>query len=327
MTEIAFSEDEAFNRYSQAQSTLQDHGDKITAHDPTGIDDPEISAALDKHNKRAKDNIDAAGKSMEKGKRAVTGLGDRDRENASRTGKLTPGEAAALKSALSRSSPSGGPAMAPAAMQAPAPTAAPAPASAPMMAPPPAVPAGFVNVAPEAVQSLLKGANFDGAPMGASGSGRAGGKDPIEASKIDFRKTGLEPLTKSQTIALADRAMDNNGYTRDPQKRAVFREILLNQWEHESSRGPDAVNDYDRNNSGPEQVDGYRENCSRGIAQVTAETFMRHHVAGTSNRIYDPESNGSAGVAYMMAKWKIGTDGSNIESVLAERRAANYGAY
>lgn len=326
MTEIAFSEDEAFNRYSQAQSTLQDHGERITAHDPTGIDDPEISAALDKHNKRAKDNIDAAGNSMEKGKRAVTGLGDRDRENASRTGRLTPGEAAALKSALSRPSASAGPAVTPS-VQAPAPMAAPATMPAPMTASPPAMPAGFVNVAPDAVQSLLKGAKFDGAPTGAAGGGRAGGKDPIEASKIDFRKTGLEPLTKSQIIAIADRSMDNNGYTRDPQKRAIFREILLNQWDHESSWSPDAVNDYDLNNRGPEQVDGYRQNCSRGIAQVTAETFMRHHVAGTSNRIYDPESNGSAGVAYMMAIWKIGTDGSGIERVLAERRAANYGAY
>lgn len=333
MTEqIGFDEDEAYSRFSRAQGTLQDHAGRIPAHDPTGIEDPSISDALDKHNQKTKDNIDKAGKTLDIGKKSLSEMGAEDRDNAAKTSRISPEQAAALKSALSRpSGPSGGggaPMMAPAAAApAPMPQAAPAMMAAPMAPQVPTVPAGYVSLAPDALQSLLDGAGVDGSTASSSGGGPVGGHAPIGVDQINFGKTGLGTLTKSQLLALADYSLDANGISKDPQVRAIWHEILEKQWLKESSGVVDAVNKTDSNAHGAIQIDGAPANCSRGVGQLTPETFARYHVAGTSYSIYDPRANGPAGVAYMMAKFKVSPDGAGLQAFLAERRAAGFGGY
>ncbi|OHU47193.1 hypothetical protein BKG82_26420 [Mycobacteroides chelonae] len=338
MTEqVGFDEDEAYSRFSRAQGTLQDHGSRIPAHDPTGIDDPSISDALDKHNKKTKDNIDKAGKTLDTGKKSLTEMGAEDRENAGKTSRIGPEQAAALKSALSRpSGPSGGggaPMMAPAAAApAPMPQAAPAMMAAPAAPQMAAVPAGYVSLAPDALQSLLDGAGVDGSTASGSGGGPVGGKAPINVDQIDFRKTGITTnLTKSQMLALADYSLDANGVSKDPQVRAIWREILQNQWWKECSGVIDAVNKDDLNaKDNPHNefmADGAPKNSSRGVVQITPVNFAKFHVAGTSYSIYDPRANGPAGVAYMMATYNVAADGTGLTEFLARRRAAGYGGY
>ncbi|ORW00148.1 MULTISPECIES: transglycosylase SLT domain-containing protein [Mycobacterium] len=327
--QIGYREDEALGVYTNTQGGLRDQRQALPDHDPSGIGDPAISSALRDHNDKTKSSIDTTDDTLGKGKRAVSDLADTDRASAARARQIDPGGLAALRDALNRPVGPASPLAAPTAEQAPAP-AMTAPAPAPAMPPAPQLAPDMVNIAPDALAKLLAGADLSGAdPAGRSGDfGPAGGHQPLSISGIDFRQTGLNaPLTKSQLVAVIDKALDNNGISRDPQVRAHWRDIMYNQGMRESSGVPDAVNHEDSNAVGPIQADGARLNCSRGLWQTTAETFARYHVGGTSNNIYDPVANASASVAYQMAGHGIGADGNGLAHYHAQRAAAGYGAY
>ncbi|MEB3022932.1 MULTISPECIES: lytic transglycosylase domain-containing protein [Mycolicibacter] len=334
--EIAYNEDEAHGVYSRAQGALSDQRQALPRPDGTGLEDPAISASLRDHHDRTSASIVDTENALGKGKRAVSDLGDVDKQSATRARGIGPGGADALARAMGRAggpaspltAPAGG---APAAM----PAAAPMPAmpatvpAAPMM---PALQPGMVNVAPDALARLVDGANLTAGPLLAGAkSGARGGKQPIAVSGIDFRQPADgTPLRKAEMHALIDKALDNNGI-RDPQVRAHWHDIQYNQGMHESSGVMKAVNKDDRNAVGPVQADGAPLNCSRGPWQVTAETFARHHVGGTSNWIYDGEANGSCSVAYQIAvQAEKGLDLRTLDGIAtyhARRAAANYGAY
>ncbi|PBA69070.1 transglycosylase [Mycobacterium avium] len=324
--DIRYSEDEALGTYTSAQGALRDHRQGLPDHDPNGIDDESISSSLRDHNDKTKRSIDKTDDTLGKGKGSVSDLADADRAGAARTRAVGPGGPAALLDALSQPQ---GPASPLAAPAAPAPAPAPAIAPAAMMPSVPQLAPGMINVDPDALAKLVANADLTGRTAPPIGDfGPAGGHQPLSTSNIDFRKTGLSgPMTKSQIVAVIDKALDNNGISRDPQVRAHWRDIMYQQCLHESSGVPDAVNREDSNATGPLQADGAPLNCSRGPWQVTAETFARHHVGGTSNNIYDPVANASASVAYQMAARGIGVDGQGLAHYHAVRAAANYGSY
>lgn len=82
----------------------------------------------------------------------------------------------------------------------------------------------------------------------------------------------------------------------------------------ESSGSPNAINDYDGNAYGPIQSDGSPLHCSRGIAQCIPDTFASHHISGTSAAIYDPVANIAASMHYVMGRYGVHSDGSNLTS-------------
>lgn len=51
---------------------------------------------------------------------------------------------------------------------------------------------------------------------------------------------------------------------------------------------------------------------SRGLAQVIAATFNAYHAPGTSFNIYDPIANIAAAIRYIVARYGVANDGSNL---------------
>jgi LysM repeat protein len=86
----------------------------------------------------------------------------------------------------------------------------------------------------------------------------------------------------------------------------------------ESSLRPNAVNDWDSNAHGPIQADGYPLHCSRGVAQCIPDTFAAHHSPRTSTDIYNPVANIAASMRYVMSRYGVASDGSNLAAKVAQ---------
>ena len=86
----------------------------------------------------------------------------------------------------------------------------------------------------------------------------------------------------------------------------------------ESSGNANAINSYDSNAHGAIQSDGYPLNCSRGVAQCIPGTFASNHVAGTSANIYDPVANIAASMRYVMNRYGVSSDGSDLVSLVQQ---------
>ena len=80
----------------------------------------------------------------------------------------------------------------------------------------------------------------------------------------------------------------------------------------ESSGRPNAINSHDSNAHGPIQSDGYPLHCSRGVAQCIPDTFASFHEAETSEDIYNPVANIAASMHYVIARYDVSADGSNL---------------
>jgi len=96
----------------------------------------------------------------------------------------------------------------------------------------------------------------------------------------------------------------------------------------ESSGRPNAINGWDSNAHGPIQSDGYPLHCSRGIAQCIPDTFASNHVAGTSTDIYNPVANIAASMRYVIRRYGVASDGSDLISLVQQadrnRQAIGY---
>ncbi|HET8938305.1 MAG TPA: hypothetical protein VFN67_32900 [Polyangiales bacterium] len=100
----------------------------------------------------------------------------------------------------------------------------------------------------------------------------------------------------------------------------------------ESSGNPNACNLWDSNAKTPP---GYRKvkdfgdgisrqgtsklkgrpthfQCSRGIVQCIPQTFAHYHARGTSRNIYDPVACIASSMRYVMARYKVAKNGSNL---------------
>ena len=80
----------------------------------------------------------------------------------------------------------------------------------------------------------------------------------------------------------------------------------------ESSGRANAINHSDSNAHGALQADGFPLHCSRGVAQCIPDTFAAYHAAGTSTSIYDPIANIAASMRYVMSRYGVRSDGSNL---------------
>jgi LysM repeat protein len=86
----------------------------------------------------------------------------------------------------------------------------------------------------------------------------------------------------------------------------------------ESSGQANAINNYDSNALGPIQSDGYPLHCSRGVAQCIPDTFSSYHIAKTSQDIYDPVANIAASMHYVMNRYGVAEDASNLAELVQQ---------
>jgi LysM repeat protein len=86
----------------------------------------------------------------------------------------------------------------------------------------------------------------------------------------------------------------------------------------ESSGNANAINSHDSNAHGPIQSDGYPLHCSRGAAQCIPDTFASNHIHGTSTDIYDPVANIAASMRYVMKRYGVSSNGSDLASLVQQ---------
>ena len=78
------------------------------------------------------------------------------------------------------------------------------------------------------------------------------------------------------------------------------------------------VNLSDSNARGAQMSDGAPANSSRGPAQCIPGTFAGYHQPGTSTSIYEPVANIAASMNYVMDRYDVSPDGSNLASRVAQ---------
>ena len=113
-------------------------------------------------------------------------------------------------------------------------------------------------------------------------------------------------------------ALDVMGIT-DPQARENWSRGLMTAAARESSFNPLAVNtdksDYNVQTSTGSGPDGFPNKASRGGLQTIPTTFAAYHQPGTSTNLYDPVANISAAMNYVMDRYDVSRDGSNVTKV------------
>ncbi|WP_257000441.1 transglycosylase SLT domain-containing protein [Mycobacterium avium] len=152
-------------------------------------------------------------------------------------------------------------------------------------------------------------------PTGASTAGEANATPAaaISTDEVNLKKAGF-PAGPDAYRGYIGKTLDLMGIT-DPVARANWTRGLMTGIGRESTFHPDAVNLGDSNARGPRMVDGAPAGASRGGMQTIPATFAANHQPGTSRDIYDPIANLAAGMNYLMRRYHVARDGSNLSAV------------
>lgn len=114
----------------------------------------------------------------------------------------------------------------------------------------------------------------------------------------------------SMTIDQAiEGALDALGIT-DPEARENWIRGYRVLIERESGGDPNIRNDWDSNADIGQN--------SRGLTQTIPSTFEAYHQAGTSTNIYDPVANVAASMNYVMDRYDVARDGSNLQAAVQQ---------
>jgi SLT domain-containing protein len=114
-----------------------------------------------------------------------------------------------------------------------------------------------------------------------------------------------------------EEALDRLGITAPAARRNWLRgyETLIAR---ESGGRASAVASEPATDPGPVQADGHRLGYARGITQTIPATFAWHHQPGTSNNIYDPVANICASMNYVMHRYGVAADGTNLAALVQQ---------
>lgn len=126
--------------------------------------------------------------------------------------------------------------------------------------------------------------------------------DPIRLADVTFDR-----VVDGSTSAAVVRVCDRRGI---PSAHWVAGVAVAAK--RESSYRWNAVNDWDVNAHGPRQSDGFPLHCSRGVLQCIPTTFAAFHMTGTANNIYDGEANVGAAMNYVISRYDVAEDGSDL---------------
>lgn len=86
----------------------------------------------------------------------------------------------------------------------------------------------------------------------------------------------------------------------------------------ESAGRPSAIASQPATAPGPMQPDGYGLGYARGLTQTIPATFASYHQPGTSANIYDPIANIAASMNYVMRRYGVRLDGSNLVELVQQ---------
>lgn len=115
-------------------------------------------------------------------------------------------------------------------------------------------------------------------------------------------------------------ALDHMGITDPAARRNWIRgyETLIAR---ESGGCPTAVASEPATAPGPTQRDGHGLGYARGITQTIPATFAQFHQPGTSTDIYDPVANICASMNYVIHRYGVSADGSNLVALVQQADA------
>jgi hypothetical protein len=145
--------------------------------------------------------------------------------------------------------------------------------------------------------------------------GDAVGQDGLNAATIknmsaDYVKdltaapdTGAGGDGSGSPTQWAIKALAANGIT-DPRAIRNWLPGLLTMGKRESGHNPNAVNRTDSNAA--------KGTPSKGWLQCIDPTFAAHWRPGTSRNIFDPVANAAAAIHYMMTRYRVSADGSDL---------------
>ncbi|MFD7918222.1 transglycosylase SLT domain-containing protein [Streptomyces sp. NPDC059740] len=159
------------------------------------------------------------------------------------------------------------------------------------------------------------GQGGDGGNGGDTGTpdGHQSNAAKIPVSDVSYGGAGTYKSGRDACKEYIDQALDKMGVT-DPQARRNWEEGMLTVAQRESAyNSPNyQINLTDSNAHGAAAGDGHPGNCSRGGWQCIPSTFAAYHQPGTSTDIYDPVANCAASMNYMMSRYGVSADGSNL---------------
>lgn len=134
--------------------------------------------------------------------------------------------------------------------------------------------------------------------------------------RLARRVSGLHYRRAAPAGGIADQiraALDRLGI-HDPAARRRWLRGYQTLIARESSGRPSAV----AAERGPTWPDGHRPGYARGLTQTIPETFARYHQPGTSPDINDPIANICASMNYVMHRYRVSPDGSNLAALVQQ---------
>ncbi|MEV6137616.1 transglycosylase SLT domain-containing protein [Nocardia sp. NPDC051990] len=139
---------------------------------------------------------------------------------------------------------------------------------------------------------------------GGGGGNYSGTKSPYtEPVTASTSGGGRNKLSDDQLRYHIGKALDALGIT-DPAARARWTEGYMTLIKRESGGDAGSINNWDSNAAAGHP--------SQGLTQTIPGTFSSYHVAGTSSSITDPTANIAASMNYVMHRYGVREDGSNL---------------
>jgi hypothetical protein len=159
----------------------------------------------------------------------------------------------------------------------------------------------------------LLGASSPRRGASARGAAPASSAAKIPLRAVSFAGRGTFPRGPAAMSEAINAALDARGVT-DPVARKRWHDGYMTLTGRESGHNASVVNLSDSNARGAQMSDGAPANSSRGPAQCIPSTFAAYHQPGTSTSIYEPVANVAASMNYVMDRYDVSPDGSNLAS-------------
>jgi hypothetical protein len=163
---------------------------------------------------------------------------------------------------------------------------------------------------------------LSGSSSSRRGASARGAAPPSSAAKIplgevSFSGRGSFPKGPAAMSEAIYAALDARGVT-DPVARKNWHDGYMTLTGRESGHGANVVNLSDSNAHGAQMADGAPANSSRGAAQCIPTTFAAYHQPGTSTSIYENVASIAASQNYVMERYGVNPDGSNLASRVSQ---------
>jgi hypothetical protein len=157
--------------------------------------------------------------------------------------------------------------------------------------------------------------NSDGVnPTHASATTHPGARQrSIPVGSVQYHRGGFNH-GKPAVEQYIRQTLNEMGITNHKARQNWMRGLLVGIF-RESGYHPGSANGSDSNAVGAPRADGFPAGSSRGLMQTIPSTFAAHHQPGTSRNIYNPIANIAAGMNYLMHRYHIARDGSNLHTV------------